>query len=717
MAFEYEALVGHLYIVGGRAIRTSPPGTLVEVAPQKAARGRETDTFFCMVLPSEDAIAPTAFYEQMVARAAQIYFDSTGSVTAGLRDLLMKLNQNLFDHNQSNNRPYEANIICAVLREDDLIVARVGCGVMLITDGDTVSAFPEDLTDDESLYIAPLGVHPMPNIKMKQFRVRANTRAVFGSVHMAELNRAQMDEALYTADLSMLLVGFKALARLQLTLLAVEFVLPDVPESSEIPTGQSTTEVLSKARETAKTGTETTSTASDTSETGASPAPALNGRRKRRANPTDEIERRTKRGIGQAAVGLAGGLSIFNKVLNHFLGERENGKRGWLATPIGAGAVVLLPVIVVGLVVVLWLSRAGESEYELCLTEAQSGVNLARSVVNNERQTVLNAWDIALAKVAECDSLRPGSPELRAIIDEGREVVDGWNQITRRQAQVIESFPQARLSRMAIRGDNIYVLDSANNIVYSMLLDNSGLGLSRPGTPIVQTGRAIQNIPIGELIDIAYNVDNNVLAVLDRQGTLVQCSPRFNDCTAQRLLGVENWVNPIAMTVWSGRLYVLDTGVGDSGQIWRYVPSGSGYGNGPTETFTSTRPNLRAAIDLEIDTGGTIYILMANGDLNKFNAGQPQQFGFDAFPLGQRPESATSMFLDTAPISQALYVVQQSTRTIFETTLIGGFRKSYRITQEDNFNLVSSVVAAPARSGVELIYAASGNTVFAFEKD
>jgi hypothetical protein len=83
MPFVFEALVGHLYIVGGRSISASPPGALVEVAPKKAARGRETDTFFALVLPSSDSPAPTAFYDQLAQLAAERFFSSSGSVTAG----------------------------------------------------------------------------------------------------------------------------------------------------------------------------------------------------------------------------------------------------------------------------------------------------------------------------------------------------------------------------------------------------------------------------------------------------------------------------------------------------------------------------------------------------------------------------------------------------------------------------------------------------------
>src|SRR5690606_35846791 len=101
MSFEYEALVGHLYVVGGRAIPSTPPGSLVEAAPKRVARGRETDTFFALVLPSGDTIAPAAFYEQMAQLSAEQYFDSSGSVTAGLRAVFQHLNENLYQHNLS----------------------------------------------------------------------------------------------------------------------------------------------------------------------------------------------------------------------------------------------------------------------------------------------------------------------------------------------------------------------------------------------------------------------------------------------------------------------------------------------------------------------------------------------------------------------------------------------------------------------------------------
>ncbi|MEO1645854.1 MAG: hypothetical protein AAFR67_11745, partial [Chloroflexota bacterium] len=131
MAFELEALVGHLYIAGGRTIKTTPPGALCEVAPKRAVRGREIDTLFVLVLPS-GKVAPNTFYEQMSLMAAERYFSNTGSVTSALRDVYNTLNNNLFEHNASGRTHYEANMITAVMRGMDLYVGRAGASTLML---------------------------------------------------------------------------------------------------------------------------------------------------------------------------------------------------------------------------------------------------------------------------------------------------------------------------------------------------------------------------------------------------------------------------------------------------------------------------------------------------------------------------------------------------------------------------------------------------------
>ena len=86
MTGEFEVSTGHLLVVGGRAVRLTPPGALVESAPRRAPRIREGDTFFILVTPTGEEHASAAFYEELAHVAANAYFMSGGGVTGGLRE-------------------------------------------------------------------------------------------------------------------------------------------------------------------------------------------------------------------------------------------------------------------------------------------------------------------------------------------------------------------------------------------------------------------------------------------------------------------------------------------------------------------------------------------------------------------------------------------------------------------------------------------------------
>jgi hypothetical protein len=707
MPFEYESLVGHLYVVGGRSISAAPPGALVEVAPQKAARIRETDTFYVLVLPSGDIVAATSFYEKLAKMATEIYFNSGGSVTSGLREVFNQLNNNLVEHNHSHENTYEANIICAILRGNDLIIGRVGSCVALMLNEGTLRTFPEKLEDDESLYIEPLGVRPIPNVKLMQSHVGNGTRIVFGDVNLAELNSDQINNTMMLANFGNVIVGFKELARLQMTMMAIEFIPPDVNSGSAIPDGQSTAEIADKVRAESRTRDSDSVTASTRSKP------------PRREKKPNRITPLLKKFLGFGALFLSRTLSLLDNVLDRFFGLTEAGK--WTTSPIGMGAVFLLPIIVVGFVVILWLSGMGKGAVDVCIQELQERVDLAHSpvVVNGDRNTVINAWQLVLTKVEECDYMDPENAALETIKREGLEIIDIQNRITRYEVDVIDTLPEASIKQMVIQGHNLYVLDEANILVYVITLEDNGTETARRRSPIAEMrpGGIASNIKVGEIFAIAFNEDENMIVALDRDGVLVECSQHFMRCRGRSLLGAENWVNPVSITIWNGILYILDTGIGN-GQIWRYRPSSGIYNSAPTEYFDgATRPQIRNAIDFEIDRDGSVYVLLEQGIVLKYNNGQPQTFDYAAFPEGQTITSAMSMFLDDRVISQQIYIVNRDNRTIYETTLIGTFDSSYRIFDEEQFDLLTVVTVADGAGGQELIYAASGNTVFVIEKE
>lgn len=727
MAFEYEALVGHLYVVGGRAVSVSPPGALVEVAPRKAARGRETDTFFALVLPCGDAIAPTAFYERMAQLAAERYFDSTGSVTAGIRQMYTLLNQNLLEHNQDpKNRTYEANMICAVLRGSDLIIGRVGAAVAALRHENTISTLPADLTSDEALFDPPLGVQATPEIRMTRHSIGEGSRMVFFDANVADLPQELVYRALAETDIAMLLIAYKELARLQLTLLAVEFVAATTPAPLPVPEGESTVALAAAARASA------TPPSAD--------ATARPGEKRRRQRPPSKAAIQAQRGVGAAARTLAGGLEITQKTIDHYFDERpkappaptdpdgtalpdgdeapppdpQTERRPRLSFRLAASTAIFIPIIVVSAVVMLWLSSAGQSEFEICMREANNLAGVARSVPSSSPDNLLATWSAVLSASRQCNQIRPDDPTILALIREGQEVIDRINIIQRREARVMESLPGAVFSRIIVQGTDVYVLDSARNAVYHALLASDGRSFAQRLEPILdmRQGATVQGFPIDSLIDITFSQNLDLIYALDRQGVLITCRRRQKQgCEAQRLLRYEDWVTPASITVWGNedRFYVLDPG---GNQIWRYDRLGGAYSGVPTPYFDGqNRGAITNGVDFAIGRppGGNVFVLRADGTMLQYFRAQVQEFRLVGFPQGQQPTSAQSMYLDEDPLGQAIYITSRNNGTIYRMTQGGAHWATYRVFNEDLFATLAGVVANP---GQDVMYAISGNTIF-----
>lgn len=704
MAFDFEALVGHLYVVGGRSISTSPPGALVEVAPRKAARGREADTFFTLILPSGDEVAPAAFYDQMARLGAERYFNSSGSVTAGLREVFTTLNQDLVEHNTSGKRHYEANILCAVLRGDDLYVGKVGSGMALYRHYGDVRAFPSNYNSDEVLFGPPLGVQPIPDVKMASYKVVHGTRLVLADEHLADLDLEKMSRALGAANIGAVLTDFKDLVAARVTLMAVEFVPPEAPSPLPVRVAEST------AKPAPSTTPQPATTTTGTTETATIAEPNVG---ERLGEATGEVRDRARRGVGSLALNLAGGLDKLNGLIDRIAPQPAEGR--WQAATRITGVVVLLPVAIVVLVVFLAVTGAGESEFELCVEETMKTADFARNINPNDVNGVLAAWNAVLIQADRCDDLRSGDPTLAALTREGQDIIDRLFNVARREAIPIETFPNAGLTQGILQGLDLYVLDDQNELVYRVTLTNDGRGVipnSRQPIPAMRLGAAVGEFVVGDLIDIAWSEESNSLIALDTKGVLIACSPQFlQRCDAQGLLGSETWLNPVAITMWQERIYVLDPA---ANQIWRYQPSGGTYANAPTEYFSGdNRPDIRAAVDFAIDDNGAVYLLFAQGLMSKFISGEAQPFGFASFPEGQLLTSADAFYLNDNPIAPGLYIVSRASRTVFETTLAGTFVNSYRTFDEDQFASLASVVVD---AGQQVIYALSGNALLTLER-
>ena len=703
MAFDFEAIIGHLYVVSGRSINASPPGLLVEAAPRKAARGRETDTFFGLVLPSGHHMAPANFYERMVQMAAERYFQSSGSVTAGVRALCDVLNENLYEHNEAGRRAYEANLICAILHGTDVFLARVGGGVALLQSDDETQLFPASFDQDEALYGAPLGVQPVPDIKMAHYRLVRGARLIMADNNLADFEFGQTQAAAGMSNLGEVILVFKTLAKSNLTLLAAEFVPPETSVSVVTREGHSSRpDVVTEDQPPASVAEKTT---------GSGP-PRLVG----------EAGYQVMRGASTAALRLADSMDAVSAVVDK-VDKKTAEKPGRLSGLFNNGSAVLIPVALVVLVLIMWVVGTGASEFEICLNEATDAANLARGIASNDVTGTLAAWNAVLLTVERCNEVRPGEVEdvqLAALTREGQSVIDRLNEIERRDVIPIEAFPNATLKSAVLRGEDLYVLDEGNDQVYRVTLADDGLGMvanTRQPIASMRRGAGVSSFTINNLIDITWSEDGsglsqgNVLLALDENGVLVEYSPTFLARGVQKLIGSENWDTPTRIAAWRGRLYILDPG---AEQIWRYDPSGGTFPGAPLEYFTgANRPDLENAIDFGIDDSGRVYVLFEDGVIAMFRGGEELRFGFAGFPPNQDIKNANAMFLNIDPVSPGIYVVDRLDRTVYETSMAGTFINSYRTFDETLFAGLSDVVVDENR---KVVYVLSGNSVLAFPK-
>ncbi|MCY4060990.1 MAG: hypothetical protein OXG53_01340 [Chloroflexi bacterium] len=702
MAFELEALVGHLYIVGGRVINVNPPGALVEVAPPTAAEGREGDTFFLLIVPS-GSIAPTTFYEQLATLAAERYFSAGGSVTIALRAMFQMINRNLYEHNlehsESDSQQFETSMIAAVLHEDDMYVARVGPVVSVLQTAGLTLTLPEDLTDDEPLFSVPLGLLPEPEISMVRYGVNAGSRLVLSDGNLADIPIDRLTSVLLENDIEKVLHGLRRTIKIQSQLMLVELVPPEYESPVLAAPGESSHEVslkLGEARQQLALEME-----------------GAPGKRPRRGDFGSLLSW----GLAHLAGRAAGLLIFFADLFQRLFPLPEITPTRRLSSGTLILTILLIPMIIVSIVVLSWVSNLGETEFEQCLGKLQDTASLARSLDTSNRRSVTSAWNAALQVAEACDVMRRDDPTVAAMREEAQTLIDAINNVKRREAIPLANFEDAVITRLRLQGTDLYALDDKNDLVYSIKLSDDGREpIRQEPISLMRIGATHEGgFTIGQIVDIAFDDHSGDLAMLDRNGTLVRCSPQFIlNCDAQRVLNANNWEGPKALTIWARKLYVLDS---EAGQIWRYDPSGSSYVSAPREYFAgSARPNLRNVVDFTISQKGTVYVLYDDGVMKTYIGGNESPFVFSGFNEGSEPHIARTegFYLNDSPFAPGFFIISRRTRTIFETTVAGTFMDSFQAFDQEKLGLVSAVVAYPEQN---MVYVASGNTIFRIDMD
>jgi DNA-binding beta-propeller fold protein YncE len=208
-------------------------------------------------------------------------------------------------------------------------------------------------------------------------------------------------------------------------------------------------------------------------------------------------------------------------------------------------------------------------------------------------------------------------------------------------------------------------------------------------------------------VDIAWMQDGGerqagALAILDRDGLLIQYDPTWEGLEYQAVGGTDQWRAPLSLHTYGANLYVLDP---MASQVFKYQ-SGS-FGEAPSRWIADSETDLATVIDMGID--GNIYLLHNTGRVAKYYGGEPTAFTLTRIP---RPlTGANALHADVEEAIRYIYIADASERRIVQIDREGAFVRQLQpaLGQEESFRQLSGLFVD--ETGGKL-YLVAANTLY-----
>lgn len=657
------------YLMELGAEAAEPAGVLAIAAPRRSDRKRAGDLFLAMLTLEGNAFLSAAQQQALLEKAAEAYFSSGGSVTAGLRAAVLPVNEFLYARNLRGARE---SAVCtalwnaAVLHGDTLLIAQAGQTHTLSVTGVQV----QDFVDEQGG--RGLGVARMPSLRFYQAEVKPGDLIIFSAHPPAswnaallagapQLNRDALRRRLMhqvTGDLRAAVFQFQAgngqlrMLRLRAPTASAPVVAEqtvssssaheqavllrvEVPGASDEPR-QSNGEALPIRRRRVEAPGPLYLSGERLEEPAAAPAET---RERRKAQPRQQTAGKTGRVFSQAWKWVRG------------LWARLPRPRVQLP-PISAGLMLLLalavPLILVAIGATVYI-RSGESaQHDSLVYLAQQKYEQAEQVTGAAQQRA--AWQGVLAQLDEAE--RYGGSEvatqLRNLAQQKLDELEAIRRVSYQPVLAGGFDSRVTITQLApaFSGD-LYALDVTQGRVLRLKATSTGYSLDRqficgPG----QIGPVI----VGPLVDIVAlprknPYDNAEVMGVDAAGTLIFCSPGVGP-SAITLTSDHGWGKIVAVTLYQDSLFVLDP---SSNVVWRFDGLQDGFGSLPRSLEVNVT-DLFNVVDLAI-YADDLFLLHQDGRTTKCT------YRSDFSPVMECQQPASYLLTDVDGIKQPLDVI------------------------------------------------------------
>lgn len=718
-----EALVGHLFVVGGRTISSASPGSIAMPPPRRAARGRDDDSFFGLLSLAPNEHQPASFYESLTETITGTYFDTGGSVTYALREAIGAANEHIYRFNRSSVDSVTVGLACAVLRGHELYIATVGPAHCFLVRSDGIERMPSEFEMHERTFA--LGAELEPDVRLYHHEIWAGDFLLLADQSLSRLTDNTLRQATSSGGIAGTVSNLSSVAGDFSACEVIQFVeplpeedgagAPAAPRERRLPS-------LTLPAWLTDFGKKLGPDASPPPETSVTPAkggstPTRSDVPAEPRQPRPSAKRRMQVAGRDSARGLArvtAGMRMFaertlpsGRGIENPLEQRLN-----LSMPVQIGIALGVALIVALLTTVVYRMRSDTSEYAQFVREAQSEVEEARS--GKTQAEARPHWEMAAALMAQAAEIREPSDEIMALQNEALAALDSYDHVTRVEPVLLRSYePGSYLRGPVVHGLNLYVIDTTQDILYREDLDDGSTQLTnRDPIVVTQKGELVGGQVIGGLVDLAWMEDGgvpqrNVLAVVTNSGQLITYSPSW-DVSVSTLPGSQAWADPRAIAVYESDLYVLDAG---ANEIWHYSAGADAYTSAPSRTFTDVTPDLSDAQDMEIDSNGNFYVLHSDGSLTKYFMGREEAFAFGGLP--QPITRATALFLNVGLYDRTLFIADPSGGRLYTTALNGTFLANYKDGEDTIFDNISGVYSQEQPA---LVYVTAANQLYYFSR-
>ena len=655
-----RTVVGQLSMVDG-AWRESAPNLGVMEPTRLIPLKRDRGNLYVVIEAMGEALGRDEAYHQMMEAIKEKYFGTPGSITFGMCRAIEAANSYLFKENMSSPREMRrsAGLTCAALRGNDLYIGQAGPALAYVIHRGELERFPRHSPwlEGAGTHPSPLGVGEKPEIDLFHRRVEPGDTILLSSSSLAQVASEEKVMAALTGE-GMALENLANLAAGR-DLSAIVVGLPAAEVERPVREQAFEEELEPRVEE-------------------AMPA--------RRPAPRIQIDvagllSRIGRSVAGSLAAIAGGLRIMTR---RILPEAEAPSK---PRPVRArtppkerkaliGLAIAIPLIIAAVVAFVYFQQ--ERERSARFTQLLEGAELRReqAVAETERAAIRGLLSTADSLVNEALQIRPEDPEALALRTEIRAKLDEVNAVERLdQLSVLTDFPaEGEPGRVVVKDMDIYVLDRGLNRVYKYLFNEEKTALKELENPILlRQGDQRGDIVVGELIDMVWmeaggERKTSNLLTLESGGSLLEYDPG-RGLTVLPMAESQSWGWPKLTGSYLGNFYLLDSQLN---QILKYIPTPEGYSQSPIHWLKpETEVDLAGAVDMAID--GYIYVLLADGTILKFAAGQ--QLPFEQAEIDRPLRSPTAIF--AAVETEHLYVADTGNERIVQFTKDGRFMRQF----------------------------------------